>query len=51
MVQELEWISAEKLDDELQRLIDRYLEKNEPVAVEALEMVRWWLQEERVPSA
>ncbi len=40
----------ERLDCELQRLIDRYLERGESVAVEALEQVRWWLMEEQIPS-
>lgn len=35
----------ERLCDEIDRLIERY-----PESVEALEMVKWWAQEENVPS-
>jgi len=39
----------DRLYDELYRLKDRY--SYDPVAIEALEAVQWWAQEESVPSA
>jgi len=48
-VKQNEWISAEALHSELGRLIERF--SGEPVAVEALEAVRWWLMEEQVPGS
>ena len=41
--------TLDRLDEELDRLIERFAD--EPVAIEALEAVRWWAQEERVPNA
>ncbi len=39
----------EDLFDELNRVKDRY--SWDPVAIEALEMVQWWAQEEMVETA
>ena len=38
----------DRLNDELDRLMERFAD--EPVAIEALEAVRWWAQEESVPD-
>ncbi len=49
-VKQNEWISAEALHRELDRLIERY-SSEVTEAVEALEAVRWWLMEEQVSGA
>lgn len=38
-----------RLLDELYRLKDRF--RYDPVAIEALEAVQWWAEEESVPGA
>lgn len=45
----METVTVERLYEEIDRLIERY--RLDATAVEALEAVKWWVQEETVPPA
>lgn len=47
MVAPIETVRISSLYDELERLIERF--RDEPVAIEALEAVKFWAMEEEPP--